>query len=454
MWAYHTTIIGMARTAAAIICFGALVHSMPDSSLVNTTEIVWSREQSGLFLGSPTIIRCSNGSLLAGHDQFGAASGVAFTSRSDDNGVNWYSVGSASPMYWATLFIRSAEPTVVYLMGVSSDSSRVTSEVSIARSTDCGGHWNTSVLTTWQHDISTGPTTVVERAGRLWRAYERNDGAWASGYAAFMASADASAAVNIMDPSAWTMSDVLDFSTVASRVPSNWSSPLVVSGFGWLEGNAVPPVNASDTGMHIVLRVNSLPVSNKAALLHVTNATSAPTFVAWIDPFPGGMSKFTIRKDPVSGLYVTLSNNIKDERVTAPPVCGDMPSSSSSSADRAGAVVPLPCCNMVQQLACAPTAPACVWCHAVSRNNLTLSVSDDLLTWRVVETVMSDDAAFPEWASQLWTGFQYVDFQFDGNDLITAVRAAYRGAANYHNSNRLLHQRITNWRVRAAGGLL
>jgi hypothetical protein len=59
---------------------------------------------------------------------------------------------------------------------------------------------------------------------------------------------------------------------------------------------------------------------------------------------------------------------------------------------------------------------------------------------------MTDDSALPSWLSELLTGFQYVDWQFDGNDIIAAVRASYRGAQTYHNSNRILFQRLVNWR--------
>ena len=281
-------------TVSAMLAGVAL--ALPDSNLINTTQIVWSSERTGLFVGSPTILRCANGSLLAAHDQFGAASGKAFTYRSDSNGAedSWYATGVAAPMYWATLFSRSDEPGAVYLMGTSSDSSKVVSEVSLARSTDCGSTWNTSVLTTWQHDISTGPTPVIEHNGRLWRAYERNDGAWAAGYAAMVASAPLNAP-DLLSPAAWTMSAVLDFSSVAARVPANWSSPLVASSFGWLEGNAVPPVNASLPGVNILLRVNSIPASNKAALLYVANASAAPAFVAFVD-FPVGVRAMRRRR--------------------------------------------------------------------------------------------------------------------------------------------------------------
>lgn len=51
-----------------------------------------------------------------------------------------------------------------------------------------------------------------------------------------------------------------------------------------------------------------------------------------------------------------------------------------------------------------------------------------------------------------FTGFHYVDWQFDGPDIIAAVRTAYRGAVSYHNSNRLTFRRFSNWRDRIMQG--
>jgi hypothetical protein len=41
------------------------------------------------------------------------------------------------------------------------------------------------------------------------------------------------------------------------------------------------------------------------------------------------------------------------------------------------------------------------------------------------------------------TGLQYVDWVYDGDDLVAAVRAGYRGAVTYHDANRLLVTRVT-----------
>jgi hypothetical protein len=410
--------------------------------LVNTSEVLWiGPETNGLYAGSPSLTTCANGSLLASHDLFGAAFNAgyvrtAYTLRSDDNGTSWYSVGFAPNMYWATLFTQYPLDTAVYLLGTSSDNTYTSAQIVIAKSTDCGATWSNAVyLTNSSTPYSTGPTPVVQNAGRLWRAFEWNTGPWGSGYSSVVLSAPANA-TDLLDKSAWTLSGALPFSNVSHLVPSNWSNPLVTSSAGWLEGNAVVLPDGSD-GIGIMLRVNSVPAANKAAFLTLSGPTAVPEFAGWVENFPGGMSKFSIRQDNSTGLYVTISNYIQDARVTLPPICGLA----------TGAVTgPVSCCGMTQVQSCPIDTPPCMWCHATGRNNLTLSVSPDLQTWNILATVMTDDTGSPEWMSQLMTGFQYVDWQFQGNDIIAAVRAGYRGSQCYHNSNRILFQRIVDWR--------
>ena len=52
--------------------------------------------------------------------------------------------------------------------------------------------------------------------------------------------------------------------------------------------------------------------------------------------------------------------------------------------------------------------------------------------WRVVTTLMQDDSGLLPEDSVRLTGYQYVDWQFDGDDLIYVVRTASRGARNFH----------------------
>ena len=110
------------------------------------------------------------------------------------------------------------------------------------------------------------------------------------------------------------------------------------------------------------------------------------------------MSKFTIRRDPVTGAYLTLSNNNTD--------------------------------------------PA----HPSQRNVLSLHASQDLRHWRHVITLLEDDSGLSPEQSIARIGFQYVDWQFDGDDIIYVVRAAYRGAHNFHDANHIVFARIENFR--------
>ena len=77
------------------------------------------------------------------------------------------------------------------------------------------------------------------------------------------------------------------------------------------------------------------------------------------------------------------------------------------------------------------------------RNTLALISSEDLYHWRVERTVLASDNPF-------FDGFQYVDWQFDGDDLIAVIRLAVeepRGLPNrQHDANFLVFKRIERFR--------
>jgi hypothetical protein len=114
--------------------------------------------------------------------------------------------------------------------------------------------------------------------------------------------------------------------------------------------------------------------------------------------FPGGMTKFTIRRDSTTKLYLTLSNNNTD------------PNWSSQ------------------------------------RNILSLHISEDLIHWHHKKRLLEDDLALSHEESIRKTGFQYVDWQFDGEDIIYIVRTAYDGAHNFHDANRITFHQLENFR--------
>lgn len=84
-------------------------------------------------------------------------------------------------------------------------------------------------------------------------------------------------------------------------------------------------------------------------------------------------------------------------------------------------------------------------CHAFDRNNLVLGVSEDLLSWRVCETLLADDTGLSAVDSARYTGFEYPDFVFSGNDIVATIRTAYRGAVSSGSSNRITFLRVHNY---------
>jgi len=80
------------------------------------------------------------------------------------------------------------------------------------------------------------------------------------------------------------------------------------------------------------------------------------------------------------------------------------------------------------------------------RNTAVLSRSSDLVTWHVCRQVLYDDTGFSPSDSVAHTGLQYIDFRFDGDDILMAIRAGYRGSVSFHDANRLLVKRLTDYR--------
>lgn len=355
------------------------------------------------YLGSPSVLRLENGDLLVTHDYFGPGAprtaegenGLTSVYRSADDGRTWTEVTHIMGCFWGGLF---AHRGAVYLLGVSQEYGSV-----VIRRTEDGGN-------TWTHpadersgllfrggpgranpNYHTAPVPVLESGGRIWRAIEDcRDAVWGTGFQACVISAPADA--DLLDAANWTMSDKLAFDP--AWVPPQWGQPLCP---GWLEGNVV---EAPDGTLRNILRVNSDPAANIAAMVRIEDSGTRLSFdpqTGFLD-FPGGMSKFTIRRDSVTGLYLTLSNPVTD--------------------------------------------PARPW----QRNILALCASDDLRTWREVARVLEDDSGLPWAESVRLTGLQYVDWQFDGDDIIYVVRMAYDGAHNYHDANRVAFGKIEKFR--------
>ena len=157
--------------------------------------------------------------------------------------------------------------------------------------------------------------------------------------------------------------------------------------FCWLEGNVV-----LDPGGRIVnvLRTNDAG-ADRAALVRVSEDGQSLSFDPEADlvDMPGGGSKFTIRYDRQTARYWSIVNKQTE-----------------------------------------PTA---------YRNNLVLASSADLRHWRVEASLLYD----PDPCKHAW---QYVDWQFEGADIVfvsrTALDDGLGGARSAHDANYFTFHRI------------
>ncbi len=357
------------------------------------------------YLGSPSLVRLPDGALLATHDYFGKGcprnheneEHLTSVYRSDDDGNTWRNLTHIANAYWSSLFVNRG---MVYLLGCSQQYGSI-----VIRRSDDGGY-------TWSHpvDSHTGllfkggyyhdapnyhcaPVPILCRNGRLYHAFEDCDPCvWGSGFKSCVVSVSDTA--DLLEADNWTMSNKLAFDP--AWLPKEWGEIPIP---GWLEGNCV----SAPTGeIWNILRFNSAPYDDVAAIVTVTADGKCVAF----DPetgfvhLPGGMTKFTIRRDTVTGCYLTLTNPRSDTAVYGQN----------------------------------------------QRNRLVLCASEDLREWREVKLLMEDDLGYDERQSRRLTGFQYVDWQYDGEDIIYLVRTAYDGSHNYHDSNRITFHRLPDYR--------
>lgn len=348
---------------------------------------------SGVYIGSPSIAILPNGDYVASHDHFGPKTtehlrALTAVFRSADRGQSWKKVSDVQGAFWSSLFVHRG---ALFLLGPD----RHHGNILIRRSTDGGETWTsptdgTNGLLRDNGEYHCAPMPIIEHGGRLWRAFEWRHPpiAWGINYRATMLSAPVDA--DLLNAASWTLAEPL---------PSDrsWNGGDMGA---WLEGNAVV---APDGTLVDVLRVQTQSPDEKAAIVRVSTDGRSMSF----DPatgfvrFPGGSKKFAIRFDPQSKLYWSLANAIPDRHRAKNP----------------GGI----------------------------RNTLALTSSPDLTNW----TVRCILLYHPDVRSH---GFQYVDWLFDGKDIIAACRTAYDdglgGAHNAHDANFLTFHRFTAFRAK------
>ena len=349
-------------------------------------------KEDRLYIGSPGLAILPSGAYLAKSDEFGPGSskdsfGITRLYRSDDRGETWTRLPNVEGLSWASLFVHRGD---VYLLGTT----HAYGHAVIRKSTDEGQSWTRpldehSGLLRSDGRFHTAPGPVVIHEGRIWRAMEDAMGLpdrWGAHFRAFMMSAPVDA-------------DLLQASSWRSSPPQHRDDSWLEGHFrGWLEGNAVV---APDGEIKNILRVDYRLGGGKAAMIHIGDDGERTHFDPGRDiiDFPGGCKKFTIRFDPRTQRYWSLTNWV------APVNAGGNPERT--------------------------------------RNTVALISSSDLRTWKIHAVLLHH----PDISKH---GFQYLDWHFDGEDLIALSRTAFDdeagGADNQHNANFITFHRFENFR--------
>jgi hypothetical protein len=213
-------------------------------------------------------------------------------------------------------------------------------------------------------------------------------GGWGPHFRAFMMSAPVDS--DLLDRNNWTFSN---------RLPGDAENWLAGDFNGWLEGNAVV---APEGKVLNILRVDVPQIPEKAAIIEISPDGRQATFdpqSGFVD-FPGGAKKFTIRHDPITRRYWTLATMVHPKH---------------AGAGKPGRI----------------------------RNTLALTSSPDLRQWKVNCILLHH----PDVARH---GFQYVDWLFEGEDMIAVCRTAFDdglgGAHNNHDANFLTFHRFKDFK--------
>lgn len=389
----------------------AVVPPGPPPGVVVAT----SPDPERAYIGTPAIAILPDGTYVAAHDFFGKNPSLTDTTHvyaSRDRGLTWTRRSEIKGQAWFSLFVHRG---ALYLHGTASRYGDLT----IRRSTDGGRTW------TEPKDERSGllvrgrfhgaPVPVVEHAGRIWRAVEErvNDEQWPLHFASLVVSAPVAA--DLLDASQWGR-------TNATRFDPAWFNGRRP---GWLEGNVVVTPAGSLVN---ILRVHTEP-RPEDAFAPAGGARGIPRYevgarcevsadgrTQTFDPargfvhFPGSQSKYTIRFDPQTRRYWALV-----QKITHPHEGRDW-----------------------------KTSPI----H--QRNVLVLTSSADLATWREHAIVLRwREGEILEGGDRV--AWQYLDWQFDGDDLVAVSRTSW-GGQTYHNANLMTFHRVSRFRSLTTAG--
>ncbi len=187
---------------------------------------------------------------------------------------------------------------------------------------------------------------------------------------------------DLLDPENWSFSQPKIFDPTEAPELSDLPACTMT-----IEGTlAVDP----DGNLFDIMRFGG----NRCVIAYKVNEQDldAPLTYSHLIPFPANLAKFMIKYDDLSKKYYTIACRLLD---------GGEP----------------------------------------TRNLLSLMASEDLKEWHLVTDVIDRSQEDPK-----FIGFQYVDFEIEGEDIIFLCRTAMNKANSFHDSNYSTFHRITNFR--------
>ena len=299
---------------------------------------------------------------------------------SDDDGKTWQDMDRVENIRWAKLFELNG---VIYLFG-----SQIYPEhaVKIARLEN--GKFRSAVIPTrnW-----TQANAHAVCNGRI----------FLTTFPQIM-SADVNA--DLLDPASWQYSDAINGIT-----DREWL--LKTSGFSeakdyWpLETNVI---KTPDGELYNMFRLEMQPNNGYAGLLKLSADGSKHSFVEpchSLVSMPTSVTKFCVRYDEATKLYLALSN---------------YPS------------IPTP----------APSKGPPLAGH---RNILCLAASEDLINWKMLDVLLVDREVMNPVCSAKCHAFQYVEWVFDGSDILYVVREATGYTNCFHDGRFVTFYRLKNY---------
>lgn len=360
------------------------------SKTVPGVIVNYSPASTGIYLGTPSICLLPDGTYLVSHDYFGPKSNSNRNAKTEIfrsfDKGNKWEKIATVNQFWSNLFYLNGD---VYLIGTDNSCGNCV----IRKSNDKGITWSEIVdesrgIIRYKTPDKGFHTSAVSMVEHNGRIWRPFELTRSDGEWGYFESMIMSAPINsdILNGKNWIVSSSMSLDIM-------WGKKYHT----WLEGGAVL---TPENDLVIILRVDRRD-DEMAAILHVKDSGKLLSFDPQKDfiRFPGGCKKFVVRYDSISRMYWSLSNWVPDTY-------------RKYNVERA-------------------------------RNTLALVSSKDLREWNVNKIVLHDSNIDK-------SGFQYVDWRFEGNDIVFVSRTAFYDGENYansqHNSNYITFHRIKNFR--------